>query len=521
MPVLDASGRPVPAAEIARLRAEASAFRAASTVAQETAAWRPANLSADAAILPEKEVAEARTRDLVRNDPHARAAVGRLVDMLVGAGLRLSAKPDAAALGVDPKALRDVRRQIEAEWRLFANDPLKRCDAQRRVSFNGLMRLLGRTFVLANECAAVLTWRPEPGARYATCLRVVHPSRISNPDGRPDDEGLRGGVEINAWGEPVAYHVRNRHPGDWLAWRAGVRWERVPRQTAWGRPVFVHGFEPEEEDQTRAITPFAALVVQLRMLGKFADHELSAAALNALFAAFVKSNAPAGEVAQSFAAQLPAIEEVRRKFYKERPPILANGTRIPVLPAGDEIVMNASPRQTAAFRDFQSTFLQAIASALGISYEQLSMDWSRTNYSSARAALNEVWRTIRRLFAVFVDQVVTPVYLAWLEEAFDRGFITAPAGAPSFWDLPGAWAQARWIGPGRGYVDPVKEAEAASMRIDGLMSTLEAENAEQGLDWEETVEQIAFENEQLAARGITRTSLQPRGQPADTKDQAP
>ncbi|MDQ0472807.1 phage portal protein [Labrys wisconsinensis] len=499
------SARPAPGIRWSSKSAMASAYRAASTTAQETAAWRPPYLSADAAILPDKDITEARVADLGRNNPHARAAISRLLDMLVGAGLRLSAKPDAAALGLTPEQTRAVRRQIEAEWRLFAYDPLRRCDAQRKVMMPGLLRQLGRRYITSNECAAVLKWRPDGGTRYATCVRVVHPARISNPSGAADKATLRGGLEITAEGEVVAAHIRNRHPGDWIGAGDGSSWERVPARTDWGRPIFIHGFEPEEEDQARGVTPFAALMVQLRMLGKHADHELAAAAVNALFAAFVKSNLPQAEATALVNIASSTFADERLKFYEKNPPRIG-GVRIPVLPIGDEIAMNNAPRQSAAFRDFQSAFLQSIASALGLSYEQLAMDWSRTNYSSARAALNEVWRAIRRLFSTFVDQVVAPIYLAFLEEAFDRGYVSVPAGAPAFWDMPGAWTQARWIGPGRGYVDPVKEAQAAGVRIDGVLSTLEAECAEQGGDWEEVIDQIAFENEVLAEKGVQRVT---------------
>ena len=37
---------------------------------------------------------------MLRNDPLARAAVDRLVDLIVGLGLHLSAKPDGVALGI-------------------------------------------------------------------------------------------------------------------------------------------------------------------------------------------------------------------------------------------------------------------------------------------------------------------------------------------------------------------------------------------------------------------------------------
>jgi len=50
-------------------------------------------------------------------------------------------------------------------------------------------------------------------------------------------------------------------------------------------------------------------------------------------------------------------------------------------------------------------------------------------------------------------------------------------GLDAFHALPGAIMRARWIGPARGYVDPVKEAEAAALRMESMTSTLEDECA--------------------------------------------
>jgi lambda family phage portal protein len=492
------------------------AYQAASGMSQEMAAYWPAISSGDSATLPNLRVSLDRTRDVIRNDPHAAAGVMRLVDMLVGAGWQCVPTPDARALGVDPKVARDLGRKIRSEWRLFSRDPRKFNDARRSLSLNGQLRLAARTFATAGEACAVLKYDrkrvEQKGARYATCVAQVDPDRLCNPKNMPDTLQIRGGVEFDADGVPVGYHIRNAHIGDWWAAVKSQTWTRIESETAWGRPVFIHAFEPEREDQTRAITPFAALISRLRMIGKHADLEIANATANALFAAFVESDLPAEEVAQRLAAgsnggavRASYVDKVVEHYTKH--PAMLGGVRIPVMMPGSKVTLNGTSRATTAFPAFQAAFLQSIASALGLSYEQLAMDWSRTNYSSARAALNEVWRTIKRLQAVFAEQYVQPIYFAFLEEAFDKGYVVAPAGAPDFWDMPEAYVAARWIGPGRGYVDPVKEAEAAALRMESLTSNLEIENAEQGLDWEENIEQIAFENDVLAEQGLTRMSM--------------
>ena len=81
-----------------------------------------------------------------------------------------------------------------------------------------------------------------------------------------------------------------------------------------------------------------------------------------------------------------------------------------------------------------------------------------------------------------------------------------PAGAPGLFEAPAAWLRARWLGPPRGYIDPVKEAQAAQIRIDTMMSTLERECAEQGLDVEEVLDQLAWEQDEISARKLARAS---------------
>ena len=75
--------------------------------------------------------------------------------------------------------------------------------------------------------------------------------------------------------------------------------------------------------------------------------------------------------------------------------------------------------------------------------------------------------------------------------------------APDFYENRYAYTRCKWIGPGRGWVDPVKEAQACQIRMDIGLSTLEAECAGQGLDWEEVLEQRAREKAKLTELGLT------------------
>lgn len=489
--------------------AASSFYRAAETRSQALSNWTPPGASADKAVLRERRLIADRTEDLARNNPVAVAAITRLVDMIVGAGLRFSSKPSAAALGISREAAADLGKQIERELARHMNDPRKRADAQRKLSGNGQYRLMARSFVKLNEACVVATWREGQGP-YETCFLSVDPERLSNPTGERDSDRLRGGVRLDSYGAPVAYEIRNRHPGDGFG-LTGHSWERVQRETEWGRPVFLHVFEPEREDQNRPISPFAAIMPILRMKGTLSELELAAAAVNAMYATYIKSNMSFAEVAaslepQEFISATNQFGDKRLGFY-EAAPVKIGGVRVPVLPPGDEIAMAGQGRERPGMAEFDDIFNDQIASRLDMSRHQVSMNFSKLNYSNYRGMMNETWRSVRRKVGQFCEQGPIPMTLCVIEEAVDKGHIKPPPGCRALWDEPAGWLAGRWIGPGRGWVDPVKEAEAASLRMETMVSTLEMECAEQGFDYEDVLDQIEREEAELQSRGLTRATV--------------
>jgi len=137
-------------------------------------------------------------------------------------------------------------------------------------------------------------------------------------------------------------------------------------------------------------------------------------------------------------------------------------------------------------------------------YERVYKDISKTNYSSARAALLEAWRTFTTRRAWIAAAWAQPWYELWLEEDINAG----NTEAPDFYQRRYAYTRAKWIGLGRGWMDPVKEAQAAQLRMEIGISTLEDECAEQGKDWEEVLDQRAREKAKLEELGLDVADLQ-------------
>ena len=176
------------------------------------------------------------------------------------------------------------------------------------------------------------------------------------------------------------------------------------------------------------------------------------------------------------------------------------------LPPGKKIETVNPLRSNAQFEMFVNTCITEIASSMGIPKEVLMKKYE-SNYTAARAALLDFWRTVRVYRTKFNRAYNQPIYGQWLAEAVAAGRIDAPG----FFDDPMArmaWCGCIWMGASMGHVDPKKEVEAANERIAANITTQEQEASEyNGNDWAANIRQrkkeIKAENEllQLASQG--------------------
>lgn len=498
--LIDVAGRPlVGASTPARAEQVNEGARRNGTFTRN---WRPGLRSADTDWLYDRDEVIARSRDVGRNEGVGASASMRVVNAAVGYRWDFTSKPNWRLLGITFEQARELGAQIEALWETYAYGIHFTCDAERTLTFGQQLRLSAAHIFNDGEMVGLVEWAEDEPTRFKTRLRLVDPDRLSNPNGLPDSPTLRGGVQKNAAGAPIRYWIREGHPTDLgatpnMIW---TPWERYA--TNLGRPQVLHAFDKLRAGQTRGVTRFASVLKLFRSFSKFTDKTIEAAALNALFLGFVKSNAGPSAVKEGFEADEVATFAAEREEFYEENPVEVEGVRFPVLGLDDEVQMQTTARDTSGFDGFTRAILRLIAAALGVTYEELSMDFSQTNYSSARAALLIAWKETLALRGLIEQQIAWPFFAAWLEEAFDNGALTIPAGAPDFHDAIDAYVEGRWRGPGRGHIDPTKEITAAAARIEAGISTLEDECADyDGSSWEEKLEQQARERARKAELG--------------------
>ncbi|WP_415045578.1 phage portal protein [Cedecea neteri] len=526
--ILGADGRPLPPSTQKMKYGALSGsgrvpYDAADSFSDQMVNWQPALWSPDNEINIYRDRIVSRMRDLARNDGWAAGTITRVLDNAIGANYRPIFKPDYRMLRLitgnkafDATWADEYGKVIEAHWRSWANDPGRYCDVERKQTVSQMLRLGFRHKLLDGDALLVLQYRTDrlgPGrGQYATTLQIVDPDRLSNPQQNFDMPNVRGGVEIDADGAPVAYHIREAHIGDWWSGAKTMTWQRIPRETSWGRPIVIHDFDMERGAQHRGMGILAPIVQRLKMLIKYDESELEAAILNAIFGAYIESpydaqmvSSALGDTGGGFSdgEELSAYQTQRTEYYQDKRLNLQNGARIPHLFPNEKIVTLSAARPTSNFDGFESAVLRNIAAATGLSTQQVTQDWSDVNYSSARAAMLEAWKTLTRRRDDYATGTAQPVASAFVEEIHSIESLPLPAGAPDFLEAKAAYCRARWMGPGRGWIDPVAEKKGSILGMNAGLSTLEMEAAENaGEDWEEMLDQRAREIEAFKERGI-------------------
>lgn len=512
--ILDAQGAPLrPSRAMALAGGGGIPYDAADIYSPHTAEWQPYLWSPDNTTNPYRDRITARVRDLVRNDGWASGAVTRTLDNVVGANFRPVAKPDYRALaamtgikGFDAVWAEEYGRAVDSYYRVWSEDPGRYCDGMRKQTVAQMYRLGFRHKLIDGDALAQCLWLPKRKgygrARYATALQIIDPDRLSNPQMRFDVRNVRGGVQIDEeTGEVVGYHIRKAHQSDWFVADQSVTWEYITRETSWGRPNIVHDYDLEQANQHRGVGILGPVVYRLKALTKYDGAELDAAILNAIFAAYIESPNDPQLVEAAMGDELSQYQTMRSEYHNEKR-LSLNGARMPILFPGEKINMVTAARPTSNFADFEKAVLRNFASAAGLSAQQVSQDWSDVNYSSARGALLEAWKTMDRRRQDFAIGFAAPLRGAWLEECHEVEDLPLPSGAPAFAEARGPYMRAMWLGPGRGWIDPVAEREGAVLGMEAGLSTLEQESADQNLDWEETLDQRAREIEGFKRRGL-------------------
>lgn len=471
-------------------------WRGASQVLRSLATWLPI-LGSGRTDLPkyERDRMAARSYDAYRNHMIARAAITRARTCVVGTGLMMFPSPDAKTLGITEQEAEDLSAEIAAEWHLYYDNPSE-VDLEATLDGAGLQALAFVTSLLSGDAWALTPFKERPGGIYGLKIQLVDPARVCNLSNQPDTQVLQDGVEITLDGEPVAIHVRSRHPDDRIS---GVADEWVRRE------IFSHTGERRilqvwsDKDRigaTRGPPYLAPILEPLQTLEQYSRAELMAAVISSMFTVFIEKELK--EVDErgnpvAFIQGQPSRNETATTGLALAPAAVLD------LAPGEKATFANPSRPNANYDPFFTAIVTQIGAALEQPIDELLLRYN-SSYSAARAAMLQAWRFYTSRRWTLVQQFCQPHYCLWFQEAVARGRIKAT----NFSDPTrrAAYTQAIWIGPARGAMDEKQEAEAAKTRIDAGVSNETIETLQlMGEPWTRVYQQRLREIKRRKADG--------------------
>lgn len=468
--------------------------------------WTPPLEGIDAALLPALSLGNARADDLVRNNGIAANAVALHKDHIVGHLFLISYRPNWRYLGMRESSARRFIDEVESAWTEYCDGMFGEIDIEGKRTFTEFIREGVGVHAFNGEVFVQPVWEAETTQLFRTRFKAISPKRVDTPEHAMGNRQLRAGVEVDRNGKALAYHVCE---DDWPISGVG-KWTRIPKYLSSGRPAMIHVFEPVEDGQTRGANQFFSVMERLKMLDTLQATQLQSTIVKAMYAATIESELDSEKAFEYLSGVTPDasnplvnILSSYARYYAANT-VKLGGVKIPHLHPGDELKLQTAQNADNGFSALEQALLRYIAAGLGVSYEQLSRDYSQVSYSSARASANESWRYFMGRRKFIAARMATQMFACWLEEALVRGIIKTPKARFSYWEARSSWCSSEWVGAGRMAIDGLKEVQESVMRIEAGLSTYEKELAIMGEDYQEIFRQQVRETEERRVANLPR-----------------
>lgn len=430
---------------------------------RRTEGWPRRAGDADAVIGPALSLLRQHARDLVRNNPYAASAVETIGDHIVGWGI--VAKPAKSA----PPA---VRNAAMARWKPWAETTA--CDADGRCDLVGLEKLVVDTVVESGECLVRRRFRrQEDGLPLPIQLQILEPDFL---DTLKDNVALANGgrivqgVEVDALGRRVAYWLFPEHPG---ATTISVRGFGASQRIR--AADIAHVFKARRPGQMRGPSWFAPVILRMKDFDVYDDATLLKQQIAACLAVAVTDADGAGTALGKVDPAKPEIDRLEPGMIFPTPP----GRSIEVI----------EPPSVTEYEAFAKTQLRAIATGLGVTYEDLTGDYAGMPFSAARMSRLRHWARVEGWrWRMLIPQFLDPVWGWAMEAAMIGGLAEAPA--------------AEWTAPPAPMIDPGAEGLAIQRNVRGGIQTPSDAVRERGFDFDDFIAEYAEDMRKLRQLGI-------------------
>lgn len=426
----------------------------AASVGRRTQGWNRATTDANSALGPSLAYLRQAARDVVRNNPYASSAVRTIVNHTVGWGI-VAAEADTTPA-----------------WQDWATS--RQCDADGRSDFAGIQKRVLAAVATDGEVLVRRRWRRlEDGYALPMQLQVLEIDFLDTAkDGRvPSGNLVIKGVEYDALGKRAAYWLFREHPGSSNS-SAGSLISGSQRVSA---TDVVHVFKQDRPGQVRAASWFASVLLRLKDHDDLEDATLMKQKIAACLAVITSDVDGTSSPLGSTTTDSPTIDTLE-------PGMVINAA------PGREIHV-VQPPSVTDFGAYSKTVLMAIATGLGVTYEDLTGDYQNLPFSAARMSRLRHWSNVQDWrWSMLEPQLLDPVW-AWAVEAAAILGIALPAST-------------EWTAPALPLIDPDREALASQREVRSGQKTISEVIRERGYNPDRFLAECAADFKKLDALGL-------------------
>lgn len=453
--------------------------------------WRPALREQSRDIQQAWVDAAARAQEAIQNSGFLTRVLEVECGSVVGAGLRLSSRPDAEALKWTREEASKWARMVETKFRAWSENPVE-CDAAGKMTFPKQQQAAYASWKTFGEIFGLLPIIERPASMSKTKVLLLPPHRLMQKN--DEFNNIVQGVKTDGWGFPLSYFVQEK---DRII---GIKEREIAAYDRDGRPNVIHVFDSSIATN-RGISPLASVLKVIRQVDQYADATLTAALIQTIFAATIKTNIQGlaafeglmttGDTAET---NIDAFAAKKGEWYESAKIDLTQHGRIAHLFPGDELDFTKSNAPGQQYDQFMGWLMREIAAGAGVTYESATGDYRGATYSSIRMAGAIEWLGVLRRRANIIVPFCQMVFNAWLEEEIFSGRIQFPGGYFAFLANRASATRASWSGPAQPQADDFKAARSAQVLKEIQGTTLADIAASYGRDWDDDMRQRAAEN---------------------------
>jgi len=472
--------------------------------------------SADSAIKNDLGSLRQHVRQLEYNNGFVSGPIRRLVNNVVGGGIRFQARLTADGDNryfpkINQKTAENFNRDMERFFRWWV--PM--ADLRLMQDFYELQAVVAGAIERDNEALAILRISDRASRRRVSplCVEVLEIDRLMTPMSEISNPAIRSGVEYDDEGVPKTYYILKVHPGETLTLALNRSdYDEVPAFLPNGTRKVLHLFRPVRPEQTRGYTQWASALKDIQDLDRYREAEIMGALEDACMTGTVETENPVG-----FAAGFTDPSGSDTSGYDRIHDFAPN--QVFYLKPGEKFNIHRNNRPNEQFRDFSEDLMSGPSNAVDIPPEVFYQNFKGMNYSNARTVLLMFYLSCRMRQQFIIRHFCTPVYEALARDFIAKGKVPANGFDRREYDF----LRHAWIPPGWQWVDPVKEAKGKEIDVENVFETLSDVHAARGSDYEEVMErrarELKFQAELEEKYGIKFPAKKAAAAPAADEDE--